>query len=308
MPDRVLDHAAQHDYLPHRGVNLIADTITLDEGGVKATSLTRIAEGDPRGRSILARAGADGRPVWNEPFLGELMALTGVVLLDARLKALGQVAVFSMISRVTCDSEALHGEDLHGEASIIRDRGSFSVFATRAISQGRTVLEAEVMSGSATFADISTKPVRPFPAGVPGEPVDPALFTWKPATLRFVDTVVAADSAAGTLTCAYRYPEDHPFVSGHFPAAPLMMGVTQWAAAADATFLAARRFGLGPKVVAQGTISRPDGSEVLDIRDLVLDVAGQAPRLLATKRLAFREPVRPGDGLLISVTVTAAAS
>jgi 3-hydroxymyristoyl/3-hydroxydecanoyl-(acyl carrier protein) dehydratase len=84
----------------------------------------------------------------------------------------------------------------------------------------------------------------------------------------------------------------------------LMMGVTQWAAIADATFAAAKRFALSGSVTAQGTIKRVDGAEILDVRDLVLAVEpGKTPRITATKRIAFREPVIPGDAITVEVTV-----
>jgi hypothetical protein len=82
-----------------------------------------------------------------------------------------------------------------------------------------------------------------------------------------------------------------------------MMGVTQWAAVADAAWIARNRFGIAGAVVANGGIRRQDGSEVMDVRDLVLEPGGGVPRLTSTKRIAWREPVRPGDGLLVEVTV-----
>jgi 3-hydroxymyristoyl/3-hydroxydecanoyl-(acyl carrier protein) dehydratase len=82
-----------------------------------------------------------------------------------------------------------------------------------------------------------------------------------------------------------------------------MMGVTQWAMVADAAWLARNQFGIDGGVVANGVVKRQDGSEIIDVRDLVLAANDGLPRITATKRLAFREPVRPGDGVLIEVTV-----
>ena len=299
-----LDHRALEAYLPHRGVNLMPDLVELSADRKLSQSTTIVPPEDPRGRGILGRQG-DGRTVWAEPFIAELMALTGVPLLHERLAPKGNVAVFSMISRVAVAVLPDLAGKLLGRAEITRDRGDFTVFRTKAESAQGVCLEAEVMSGVARMEDISGAAIRPFAGQLPGDPVDPSWFAFKSSAMRFVDTVVSADPATGKTVCAYRYPEDHPFVSGHFPSAALMMGVTQWQAIADAAWAARARLGLTGSVIASGRLVRPDGSEVVDVRELVLtpDAAG-LPRIASTKRIAFREPVRPGDGLFAEVTVT----
>ncbi|GDY14567.1 hypothetical protein LBMAG53_34450 [Planctomycetota bacterium] len=299
-----LDHRALEAYLPHRGVNLMPDQVELSADRKISKSTTVVPSDDQRGRGILGRSG-DGRSVWSEPFIAELMALTGVPLLHERLAPKGNVAVFSMISRVVVPVLPDLAGKLLGRAEITRDRGDFTVFRTQAEGVQGVCLEAEVMSGVARMEDISGAAIRPFAGPLPGDPVDPAWFAYKAPAMRFVDTVVLADPASGKAVCAYRYPEDHPFVAGHFPSAALMMGVTQWQAVADAAWAARAKLGLTGSVVASGRLVRPDGAEVVDVRELVLvpDAAG-LPRIASTKRIAFREPVRPGDGLLAEVTVS----
>jgi 3-hydroxymyristoyl/3-hydroxydecanoyl-(acyl carrier protein) dehydratase len=266
------------------------------------SSSTAVPAGDPRGRELFARAGVDG-PIWIEPFLAEVNALTGVTLVAERLAAQGQVAVFSMLSRLTLPAPAPFHRPLVGRARISRDRGAFTVYETSAAVDGVTVIAGETMSGAARLADIACAPVRPFAADPGGAPVDPALFAFKHPSQRYVDRLVSCDPAERRAVCAYSYPVDHPFVAGHFPAAALMMGVTQWQAVADAAWVAKRRLGLAGTVLAEGVIRRPDGTEVLDVRELRLVEDGGWPRIAATKRVAFREPVRPGDGILIEVTL-----
>ena len=296
------DPRALEALLPHRGPNMMPDVVEMSEDGRTTRSVTSIPVGDVRGREIFGRTDGQGRAVWNEPFLGELMALTGIPLLSAKLAAAGQVAVFSMISKLTFHRTApLHGEII-GHAELTRERGGFSTFLTRATVGGEPLLEAEVMSGSASMDTITAIGARPFTQVHPVLSGNGPLAS-KPPTQRYVDHVVSVDAAARKVVCAYTYPVDHPFVPGHFPGAPLMMGVTQWAAAADATWLAAQALGLGPQVTAQARVYRDSGPEVLDVRDLVLDGSDGTPRLISTKRLAFREPVRPTDGLLIEVTL-----
>jgi 3-hydroxymyristoyl/3-hydroxydecanoyl-(acyl carrier protein) dehydratase len=296
------DHEALKSHLPHRGVNLLADSVTISDDGLAAVSRTRITANDPRGRQVFARN--DGR--WSEPFLAELMALTGVPLLTSKLGS--NVAVFSMISKISFTNPAQLGDEVIGHAKITRERSGFTTFVTRAECNGQTILEAEVMSGSAQLSEIASFPARPFHGQLPHQDLPAGSLDWKPAHLRFVDGIVHAEPAERKLVCRYTYPETHPFVPGHFPGAPLMMGVTQWSAVADAAWVAAKTFGITGGVVANGTVKRQDGSDVLDVRELVLEVCPESgtPYIASTKRVAFREPVRPTDGLLVEVTVAPA--
>jgi 3-hydroxymyristoyl/3-hydroxydecanoyl-(acyl carrier protein) dehydratase len=303
MPELTLDPQTLTAYLPHRGVNLMPDEVVLNAERTQARSRTHILPGDPRGREIFGRTDAGGQICWYEPFLAELMALTGVPLLHDRLSPLGHVAVFSMISRIAFHHPVpLHGEVI-GHAHITRDRSGFTVFSTFAEVAGVKVLEAEVMSGSATLSQVASAAIRPLVSAQGGHAIEPGIFAWKGPSLRFVERVIESDPATGRLIAAYHYPHNHAFVPGHFPEAALMMGVTQWAMVADAAWLARHQFGIPGGVLAQGVVRRQDGSEIIDVRDLHLAVFDGLPRIVGTKRLAFREPVRPGDGVLIEVTV-----
>jgi 3-hydroxymyristoyl/3-hydroxydecanoyl-(acyl carrier protein) dehydratase len=303
MPEISLDHHQLESYLPHRGANLMADQVVLNAERTSSRSVTRIPRNDPRGREIFGRTGPGGSILWYEPFLAELMAVTGVPLLKERLDPLGHVAVFSMISRIVFERPApLYGEII-GHANITRDRSGFTVFSTSATVDGQKLLETEVMSGSASLATVGGTAIRPLVSARGGHAVEPGQFAWKGPALRFLDSVVESDAARGRLVGTYSYPHDHPFVPGHFPGTAVMMGVTQWAMVADAAWQARNAFGYPGGVMAQGVVRRQDGSEIIDVRDLHLAVDGGLPRIASTKRLAFREPMRPGDGVLVEVTV-----
>lgn len=296
-----LCHTALEAHLPHRGCNLLPDRVEVRDDGRTALAYACVQPGDPRGREVMGRRDAAGTACWYEPFVFEFLALTGIPLLTPRLAPAGQVAVFSSISRVVFHRQVPFAGQLVGHAEITRDRAPFTVFSTWAEIDGQKVLEAEVMSGVSTLAEVSGRPPRPLPLP-PAEPVAAADFAWKGAPIRFVDGVVSWDPATRRVVCSYTYPHDHPFVPGHFPGAPLMMGVTQFAAVADAAWVAMRRLGLRAGT-ASGSVRRPDGSEVAEVRELALADDGGVPRVASLRRIAFREPVRPGDTLLIDATV-----
>jgi 3-hydroxymyristoyl/3-hydroxydecanoyl-(acyl carrier protein) dehydratase len=302
MPGAVLDTVALEAYLPHRGRNLFIDEVVIDPDGRRAVSTTCVPAGDSRGREFFAQRGPGGRSCWYSPFLGELLALTGVTL-QRELLAADQVAVFSAISNCIVAGLAPLDETVIGYAELKRVRSGFCQYDARIECGGRTLLTGEIMSGVATFREILAKEAVPLPPGA-SEPVDPAIFAWKDPALRFVDEVRSFDAAAGRLVAAYTYPADHPLIPGHFPSAPIMMGVTQWAAIADAGTLAMRRLGLR-RATINGSIDRADGRPVISVRDLVLRDTGEGVEIDGVKRLLFRGPVTPGDGILISVTAVA---
>lgn len=303
MSDLTLDHRALEAWLPHRGLNMLPDQVVLAEDRRTSVSTTRVLPGDPRGREFYGRRGAGGQRWWTEPYLIELMALTGLPLIAEKLKAQGCEAVFSVISRVESDQPAPLYAPITGHARVMRERGGFTTFETRVEIEGRTVLSAEVMNGAAAPGEIAAFPCRPFREPPPRLDADLSCLDYKAKPLVFLDHLVQEDRAAGRLVGAFTYPADHPFVPGHFPSAPLMMGVSQWAAMADAAWLACRRFGLSGPVLAQGGLRRQDGTPVYDLRDLELTVEDGLPRMSGCKRMVFREPVRPGDGVLIEVAV-----
>jgi 3-hydroxyacyl-[acyl-carrier-protein] dehydratase len=303
MPELTLDPKTLEAYLPHRGCNLMPDEVVLNEARTKARSRTRVPRGDARGREIFGRTDVGGTRCWYEPFLAELMALTGVPLLHERLSPLKQVAVFSMISRIAFHRPALLESEVIGHAEITRDRSGFTVFSTYAEVDGQRILEAEVMSGAATLEQVASGVIRPLVNNKGGHPYEPGVLAWKGPATRFIDHVVESDQEKLHMVAAYHYPHNHPFIPGHFPGAALMMGVTQWAMVADAGWIARNQFGMTGDVLVNGVVRRQDGSDILDVRDLQLSDFEGLPRIVATKRLAFREPVRPGDGVLIDVTV-----
>ena len=297
-----LDYKDLEDYLPNRGINILPDELVISEDGNSGVTKTRVPADDERGRRIFGRDDGQGNWVWNEAFLGELMALTGVPLMAKELAAEGKVSVFSKISNVSMSKLLPMDAEIIGKTTITRRRSAFTVFSCQAYIGDEQVLDSEVLSGAAPLSDIASSPVQALPAQDGEAILRP---TWKDERMQFADTVLESDPETGRLLASYHYPIDHPLVPGHFPDAALMMGVTQWSAIADAAWEARRRFQISGAISVDGRIYRPDGSDIVNVRDLQLEpIAGtELPRLRSTNRIAFRDPIRPGDGVFIEVTV-----
>ncbi|MDA3961181.1 MAG: hypothetical protein PF961_10350 [Planctomycetota bacterium] len=296
----VLSHTELEAYLPHRGCNLLLDDLTINADSTKGVGNVCIAADDPHGRSIFGRDDGAGNRCWQEPFLAEILALAGVSLLKERLAAEGKEGVYSAISRVKCHGLARMDIPLEATAIISRDRGGFTQFTGGLLQDGRSVMEGEFMSGRAPLDEVASKPAQPGD-GVSGEALT-ADFGWKDPRMCFVDDVRSWNAETGEIACGYTYPVDHPFVPGHFPNAALMMGVTQWLAIADAAVEAATRLGTTGDLKVSGAVKRATGNSVVDVRDLVLGWDQGVPVIRSTNRIAFREPVRPGDGLIAEIT------
>lgn len=299
-----LNYQDLEQYLPHRGINILPDELIISDDGNCGVTHTRVPEDDPRGRRIFGRDDGQGNWVWSEPFLGELMALTGVPLLAKELAEDGKVSVFSKISNVNMTRLIPMNAEITGKTTITRRRSAFTVFSCQAYIGDEQVLDSEVLSGAAALSEIASSPVQQLESDA-GDPITKP--DWKDPHMHFADRVLKTDESNGQLLASYVYPEDHPLVPGHFPHAALMMGVTQWAAIADAAWEARRRFGLTEAISVDGRIYRPDGSDIVNVRDLQMEVSGESklPRIRSTNRIAFRDPIRPGDGVFIEVTVKA---
>ena len=238
--------------------------------------------------------------VLERTFLGRINRLNRCADAHRRIKQRGKVAVFSAISKASAPIPADFHAEIIGEAQITRARSGFAQFTAHLKVNGEIVYEAEVMSGSASMADIMGGEAASQEPIAKGEEFSP--FAWKPAEMTFIDRIIQQKDSE--IQAGYQYPTDHPFVPGHFPDGPLMMGVTQWAAIGDALVALAKAKGLGDgSYIGQGGITRQDGSEVVSGRDVSFDIVDGIPRMTGARRIMFRDVVRPGDELLVNASI-----
>ena len=288
-----MNHDEMLEYMPHRGRNVLSDGYE-DTGERSGVGRLTIDEGDPAGRDLFLVRGPSG-PAYSHFFLVEHVALTSILVLRSEMGG-GRLAYFSTINKYRRTGEAAAGTPLRTHVARGRDRREFRSFDARVETEAvEPVLEVSFM------AYLAPRGSRPEPSTresrAPDCPApDPTLFPCLDPSLAFVP-----DPAAGS-ECGAVYPADHPLCEGHFPGAPVMMGMAQWLAVAERAALTA-----GPgasEVKTSGRLETTDGRSVVEVTGLEIavtrDPAGPVTdlRLLATRRVAFRERILPGDGYL----------
>jgi len=292
-----MKHDEMLEFMPHRGRNVVIDDFN-QTGECAGEGFLTIAEGDPAGRDLFLVSSPDGLR-YSHVFLVEHVALTSILCIQSDMGG-GRIAYFSKITKFERRGDALAGTPLVSRLARGRDRGEFRAFdAEVSTVSGETLLTVSFMAFLAPRgAPLPTREEEV--ENLDWDAPDPSLFPCYPAPL-----VLLAPPVDGRPPRAV-YPEDHPLCAGHFPGAPVMMGMTHWQAVAQAAAFAAPT---GKSVIrGSGTLTRTDGRVVVEVSGLEVEVsktdAGQVTdlRVLKTKKVAFRERILPGDGYIAIFT------
>ncbi len=314
MPEFIAQGREFERYLPHRGRNMIIDSISITGRGDGRVGLSSLSFSGPDAearRIFLQKSG--GRDVVSEFAMVEHIALTSSVMIFRDIES-GKAAFFSTITSFERDPgfEPAAAEGLRGRVVPLKGRGAFH--RSKGVLLDRTGAEAvsvEIMAvvmdrgstGSGETAKFLEKPMA-----CEGPPIDRSAFPYKQSDFVFVDSECLLYEAGPGLTARYTYPLDHPFCEGHFPGNPVMMGVAQWAAALDASAWLARRAGVGRGLVsADADIVREDGAAVCEIRGLVFQWEGpdsaDAPKIISTRKIGFRDVIKAGDTVFVRTAI-----
>ncbi|MEN8149293.1 MAG: hypothetical protein ABFS86_05685 [Planctomycetota bacterium] len=276
--------------MPHRGRNVLVDEFELLEPGAGRATLT-IAPGDPQGRDMFLVRDGD-RLLYCAPFLVEHVALNSILILRDDMGD-GRLAYFSAVTKFEAHEVAEAGTPLVSNVIRTKDRRDFKAFRAEVeTADGRPVLSANFMAflaerGAALDTATQAKPPEGFCCA------DAERLPCFDPCLAFCGDTDAEGRCGGV------YPEDHPLCEGHFPGAPVMMGMTQWLAVAQRGALDAPAG--ESEILGDGALTLADGTPVLDVSGLRAavhkDVDGNVAslRILATRKVAFRGMVFPGD-------------
>jgi 3-hydroxymyristoyl/3-hydroxydecanoyl-(acyl carrier protein) dehydratase len=312
--------------LAHRGRNLIIDRAECfsEDGEPFGESAITLSPGDATGRDVFLRDTADGGKAIIEYAFAEHLALNAICVLSSVGGGLeeGDISYFASISGFTVERAVPAGVIARGHVARKSDKGQFRRFGgTMTLDGGEPVAKANITSYHLHVSEEPPREIRKLGEVVPSDfsrPVDRSAFGWKRPEMVFVDEMVTMDAAGRTAGFAYTYPADHPFAAGHFPGNPIMMGITQWMSISDAASWLLRELvlagGAAPgkyEMRCSGELLRDDGTIVAGVKGLrssaAFGPAGEiGPRaLLETKRVVFREMVRPEEPLRVRVRIDA---
>jgi len=320
----VLEGRRLEKALAHRGRNLLIDRdeCYLEHGEPFGESTLTLVPGDPAGRDIfLRRTDSGGRAIMEFAF-AEHLALNAICVLHSVGGGLqeGDICYFASISGFKVEREVPAGAKALGRVGRKADKGPFRRFVGEMELAGvGPVAQVDITAFTLHISEEPPRDIRKTGEVVKVETrqaVDRSAFAWKAPSMVFVDEMVSVHRAERTAGFAYTYPAGHPFTPGHFPGNPVMMGITQWMSVSDACLWLARelvRSGDIPaarhRIVGSGELLRDDGTIVAEVKGLDESVTlgrdGRIgpPTVSATKRVVFRDMVRPGEPLRVRARI-----
>ncbi|OGH98686.1 MAG: hypothetical protein A2X42_02405 [Candidatus Margulisbacteria bacterium GWF2_38_17] len=299
--------------LPHRYENLLIDEedIYEEEAIKKGVLKLTVNKNDSLKRDVFFKETKDNK-VFIEPVYMEILALGSIVSMGTLPE--GITAFFSAITNYKKNGDIKEGQLLIGEVEKGKAKGDFHRFSGVIKNENNDLiaegdLMAFAMNASLGVADSDKKQIE-IPNKTMEEIVQKNHFSWKSSSMVFVDKIVNYNEE-GTIVTEYTYPQDHVFTQGHFPGNPVMMGISQWIAGADALWLYASKqlaagniAGTSVTLSADIDIVKSDGTVTAELKNCVCsapiigNVLGEMS-VTSTKKLYFRDIVKPNDSLVI---------
>jgi len=312
-PKAIFEKVVLETKLPHRFENILLDSCEVNSESLESKFQVTLASEDPEGRELFLKQGSSGTWEVMTPFLVEMIAL-GAIVSGGDIPE-GKNAFFAAISNFKREGIFSAGDILEGSTVFQGERGGLFRYAGKT-SCGAATAEAKLMAvyvdqnGGSAESVQAPKELPPLELGVPIPHPD-----YKPREMFFLDQLRYYTADPGVIVCSYTYSPDHPLTKGHFPGAPVMMGVSQWLMLEDACYVFARELARKGKYTMEcnADIVKADGSPVCEIRKAVVDIYSDCPGikdqadLVATKKISFKGAAKPGEELLIHLTVSSIA-
>lgn len=290
----VLNRKDIETLLPHRFENLLIDSVD-SETGVFGLSLV---DGDATGRDVVLKTTADGAGRMINPFLMEVGALAAISFVGALEP--GKIAVFAAITKFEIVGK-LDASSIRGLTQSAGSRGDFYSYGVRFDSDSGHA-SGTVMAFNANASELGSgedKKTLDLPAF--NCDIDFESPSFKAESMCVLDQVSYFDPETYSSVGRYVYPTDHLLCRGHFPGNPIMMGVMQWMMVSDLGLFLKDKVGDGASLLrCNAEIVKADGVVACEIKGAVLDL-GDGAEILATKKVVFRDIVRPGETLFCFV-------
>ncbi len=309
-PNAVFEKVVLATKLPHRFENILLDSCKVNSESLESEFKVMLTPQDTEGRELFLKQGSSGAWEVMTPFLVEMMALGAIVSTGGIPQ--GKNAFFAAISNFKREGIFSAGDLLEGSTVFQGERAGLFRYAGRTVC-GAATAEAKLM---AVYVDQDAGSAEPIQKSIELPPLE--LDTpiphadYKPREMFLLNRLRYYTADPGAVVCSYTYPPDHPLTKGHFPGAPVMMGVSQWLMLEDACYVFARKLARKGKYILEcnADIVTADGSPICEIRRAVVDIYSgcqgikDQADLVTTKKISFKGAVEPGEELLIYLTVS----
>jgi 3-hydroxymyristoyl/3-hydroxydecanoyl-(acyl carrier protein) dehydratase len=313
MKEKNLDLALIKKSIPHRFENLLIDSCKFSEEGdaIEGVLQIKIAPGDKLGRDAFTKEKTKDVRTVLEAFFMEILALGSIVSTGQIPK--GSLALFAGVSDFKKMGDMLVGEQVTGRVKKIRAKGAFLKYAGALYNeQNEMIASGNMMAFYAKVSDLTGNDVgSKEQVREPGVPVSlNKEGLYKAPEMFLVDALVEIDPDSLALCCKYTYPKDYFLVKGHFPGNPIMMGVMQWMAMADAGYVLAQYLAEKGRVgryqiKADAKVLKENGAVAAEAKGILLQVYKNdneyldQVEIIETKKLLFKDMIKPGETVYI---------
>lgn len=286
------------EHIIHRFENLLLDSVTITSTTpIQGKFKLNVNANDSLNRDIFFTTAPS--PVLLEQTITEIIALSSIVVCG-KLKE-DEMAIFSSISNFECEGTFSLGIPIEGTVTKISDKAGFIRFRGEAYQdKTQAKASADVM---AFFTKITHETSLPKKSELPeinqDSPIAQSLFNKRP---EMITAHTLKNTSRDSFVTQYTYPKDHPFIKGHFPKNPLMMGVMQWMSVQDSLIVFAQENQLHAPttITCDAQLIKTDGTLVTEFKSVQISLQKSesgtwVPHLDATKRVYFRSMVKPGE-------------
>ena len=297
--------------IPHRFENLLLDSCTIldNNEGEFEVNLTQT---DALGRSIFIYD-HQSTPSIPIPLLPEIGALASISSAN-QLHSDDVATYFAAITQFSCPNGPFPiGHPIRGKTKRLSGKNDFYKYQFR-ISSGDFDASGQLMA----YYDRSggTKTDSPAPINCPDH-VQACLsssistiseYKEKAPHLTFVSTCHLLNSTSAVY--GYQYPANHPFIKGHFPNNPVMMGICQWLMLEDGMAHALSQWDTltdtSLELSCNAIIFKSDLTPACDIKAATLQATFHNDHWhvssTAVKKIMFKQRVVPNDQLFIYIS------
>jgi 3-hydroxymyristoyl/3-hydroxydecanoyl-(acyl carrier protein) dehydratase len=299
------------DRLPHRHENLLLDSCTILNENEAQFELT-LQPNDALARDIFI-IDYNGTPCIPSPLLTEISALACISSANQQFND-SVVAYFAAISQFSSPRGPFPvGQQLIGHTQKLSGKNNFHKYGFKLSSQGYHA-NGQLMAYYDHVTNVTAE--SPPPSQLPDHIIDclskplwqVSEFKQKKPSMTFVSASHGLWPTEALY--AYSYPSTHPFIKGHFPKNPVMMGVCQWQMLEDAlTDALTQKMNPTPHedtISCNAIIFKSDLTPACDIKGAKLMAHSYMNQwqvsTVSVKKIMFKQRVSPNDQLFIYIS------